>query len=59
MDKNLLIIRKVKHEDAKGWFELHNKVSRDACSYIFPEEDTIYVNDGIINFIGSRPHYEL
>lgn len=26
--------------------------------YAIPEEDTIYVNNGEINFIGSRPYYE-
>ena len=38
MDSNLLIIRKVKPEDARGWIELINKVWRDAYSHIFPEE---------------------
>ena len=26
--------------------------------YAIPEEDTIYVNDGVISFIGTRPYYE-
>ena len=26
--------------------------------YAIPEEDTIYINNGIINFIGTRPYYE-
>lgn len=26
--------------------------------YAIPEEDTIFVNDGKIEFIGSRPYYE-
>ena len=38
MDKKLLKIRKVKVEDARGWYKLGNKVWRDAYSDIFPEE---------------------
>ena len=38
MDKNLLKIRKVTSEDARGWYTLGNKVWRDAYSHIFPEE---------------------
>ena len=38
MNKELLEIRKVKPEDAKGWITLNNKVWRDAYSHIFPEE---------------------
>ena len=26
--------------------------------YAIPEEDTIYVEDGKVSFIGSRPYYE-
>ncbi len=37
MDNNLLTIRKVKLEDARGWHQLKNKVWRDAYSHIFPE----------------------
>ena len=35
---NKVWIRKVKPEDARGWFVLGNKVWRDAYSNIFPEE---------------------
>ena len=38
MDKELLRIRKVKPEDARGWVILNNKVWRDAYKNIFPEE---------------------
>lgn len=38
MDKESLQIRKIKLEDARGWFILVNKVWRDAYSHIFPEE---------------------
>lgn len=38
MDRSLLKIRKVKPEDARGWFVLLNKVWRSAYKNIFPEE---------------------
>ena len=38
MNKDLLIIRKVKETDARGWHMLANKVWKDAYKNIFPEE---------------------
>ena len=38
MNKDLLKIRKVASEDARGWYVLGNKVWRDAYKHIFPEE---------------------
>ena len=38
MNKELLQIRRVKSEDARGWYILVNKVWRDAYRHIFPEE---------------------
>ena len=34
------------------------ELSRTKPVYAIPEEDTIYVNDGKIEFIGSKPYYE-
>ena len=33
-----IVFRKVKKEDARGWYTLVNKVWRDAYKDIFPEE---------------------
>ena len=38
MNKDKLKIRKVTTDDARGWYNLGNKVWRDAYSHIFPEE---------------------
>ena len=38
MDRNLLMIRKVKPNDAREWINLNNMVWRDAYHHIFPEE---------------------
>ena len=33
-------------------------LSRNKPVYAIPEEDTIYIEDGVITFIGTRPYYE-
>ena len=34
------------------------ELSKSKPIYAIPEEDTIYVNDGVIEVIGNRPYYE-
>ena len=34
------------------------ELSKTKPVYAIPEEDTIYVNDGVIQFLGDRPYYE-
>ncbi len=38
MNEELIKIRKVNQEDAKEWYDLWNRVWRDAYNHIFPEE---------------------
>ena len=34
------------------------ELSKRKLVYAIPEEDTIYINDNKIEFIGTRPYYE-
>ena len=34
------------------------ELSKTKPVYAIPEEDTIYVNDGVFQFLGDRPYYE-
>lgn len=34
------------------------ELSKDKPIYAIPEEDTIYIEDGRVSFIGARPYYE-
>ena len=43
MNKDLLIIRKVKPEDAIEWYAFGNRVWKDAYKHIIPEEVFVYM----------------